>query len=224
MRQILVLLEYSTERRRNIPEVGIKMTMSSEVDLATFQFIKGDAFTMEDAKRQGKAVVIEMWATWCPPCRRSIPHLTQLQQRYANDVIFLGVTTEDAATIRDYVDKMGNNMEYHVAVDPEGRGASGYLSRQHNISSIPYAFLFNKYGKLVWSGHPMSPEMDGEVQLCASQKALPVPVDLSGLTAATLQSKPIKELKSIIESYGASHKGCAEKTDLVHLILSLKVQ
>ena len=52
-----------------------------------------------------------MWATWCPPCRDSIPHVSALQKQFPN-VCFIGMTDEKAAVARPFVEKMGSKMEY----------------------------------------------------------------------------------------------------------------
>src|SRR5262245_54681841 len=52
------------------------------------EFVKGDAVKSFD---KGKVYVVEFWATWCGPCRTSIPHLTELQKKH-KDVTFIGVS------------------------------------------------------------------------------------------------------------------------------------
>ena len=57
-----------------------------------------------------------MWATWCPPCLKSIPHLTELQKKYKDTCIFVGVSDEPEGTVKNFVNKMGNQMDYCVAI------------------------------------------------------------------------------------------------------------
>src|SRR5687767_13027650 len=64
---------------------------------------------------KGKVYVVEFWATWCGPCRTSIPHLTEMQKKYEDKVVFIGVSDEDAETVAPFVDKMGDEMAYRVA-------------------------------------------------------------------------------------------------------------
>eukprot|EP01027_Heterolobosea_sp_BB2_P010834 GEZU01015843.1.p1 GENE.GEZU01015843.1~~GEZU01015843.1.p1 ORF type:complete len:154 (+),score=38.14 GEZU01015843.1:50-511(+) len=74
-------------------------SLPDALPISGLQFVKGDPITLEEGN--GKNVfVVEFWATWCPPCRASIPHLTKLQQQYKDkDVVFLGITTEDDAEV-----------------------------------------------------------------------------------------------------------------------------
>ncbi len=67
----------------------------------------------------------------CPPCRTSIPHLTELAHRYADTVSFVGVTNESAAVARPFVQKMGDQMDYNVACDPKG------VSQRYLQVSVP---------------------------------------------------------------------------------------
>ena len=116
------------------------------------KWIKGKPVDLAAAKGK-QIVVVEFWATWCPPCRTSIPHLTEMQKKF-KDVVFVGVTGEDAATVKPFVDKMGAKMDYVVAVDDNDKTSKGYMEA-YGIDGIPHAFIVNKEGKVVWQGHPM---------------------------------------------------------------------
>jgi thiol-disulfide isomerase/thioredoxin len=112
-------------------------------------WVKGEPATV------GKGVaIVEFWATWCAPCRDSIPHLTKLQKAHP-DIAMIGLSTEDEKTVRPFVENMGTQMDYHVGILGED-AAKAYME---GISGIPHAFLIGKDGTVVWSGHPM--ELDG---------------------------------------------------------------
>lgn len=96
---------------------------------------------------QGKVVVVEFWATWCPPCRKSIPHLIEMQNKYKDKVTFIGITDEAKADVEGFVKE--NKMNYIIAADSDAGGAYG-------VHSIPKAFVVGKDGKVIWQGHPMS--------------------------------------------------------------------
>jgi thiol-disulfide isomerase/thioredoxin len=89
--------------------------------LTGLEYIKGTPIDVQASKGK-KVIVVEFWATWCPPCRSSIPHLSELQHKYkSQNVEFIGITNEEnMQTVKKFVDSMGANMDYAVAVDVEG--------------------------------------------------------------------------------------------------------
>jgi thiol-disulfide isomerase/thioredoxin len=102
----------------------------------------------------GKVYVVEFWATWCPPCRKSIPHLTELQEKYKDRVTFVGVSQEEPGVVKTFVGKQGDSMDYTVAVDTVGSVSKGYMTAFRQ-GGIPTAFVVDAQGRVVWVGHPM---------------------------------------------------------------------
>ena len=97
-----------------------------------------------------KPVVVELWATWCPPCRTSIPHIDKLYRAHGKDIDFVGVTNEtDVKALEKFVGDMGDTMSYPVAMD-----SAGAVGRTMPVQGIPTAFIFVKGGQCVWQGHP----------------------------------------------------------------------
>ncbi len=106
--------------------------------------------------QRGKVYVVEFWATWCPPCRRSIPHLTELQKEFKDKgVTIIGISNEAIDVVRPFVKDMGNNMDYTVAVDVDGQASKNYM-QAFGVRGIPHAFVIGKDGRLLWHGHPMA--------------------------------------------------------------------
>jgi thiol-disulfide isomerase/thioredoxin len=123
------------------------------------EFVKGEAVK---ALEPGKIYVVEFWATWCGPCRSTIPHLTELQKKHA-DVTFIGVSVweEDPARVKPFVEEMGDKMDYRVALDAvpdKGAGEDGAMAKNWmkaaDQDGIPTAFIVDKAGKIAWIGHP----------------------------------------------------------------------
>jgi thiol-disulfide isomerase/thioredoxin len=123
-------------------------------------FVKGEPVSKFEL---GKNYVVEFWATWCVPCKTSIPHLTELQKKNP-DVIFIAVSIaeEDQANVKPFVEEMGDKMAYRVAIDsvPEKeKGNQGVMAKTWMMAAgqngIPTAFVVNKEGKIAWIGYPM---------------------------------------------------------------------
>jgi thiol-disulfide isomerase/thioredoxin len=101
---------------------------------------------------EGQPVLIDFWASWCIPCRQTIPHLNDLYAQYhARGLHIVGISSEDAATVDTCMRQLSIN--YSVAIDPQHR----YFDAFH-VHSIPHAFLINRAGKVVWDGHPINLE------------------------------------------------------------------
>ena len=106
--------------------------------------------------------IVEFWATWCGPCRESIPHLNELWQQFKDKgVIVIGQDVWDSdEAVALFVKKMGDKMTYRVTLDDKSQDAEGYMAdtwwkRHVESHSIPHAFIINQQGRIAWIGHPM---------------------------------------------------------------------
>ena len=105
-------------------------------------------FVGSKPEMEGKPLLVEFWATWCPPCRTSIPHLNEIHAKFKDrGLLVVGVSDEPNAVIKKFQQEVP--MDYAVATDTGGR-----LNKKMEVSSIPTAFLVNKSGEIVWEGHP----------------------------------------------------------------------
>lgn len=125
--------------------------------LAIKEWIKGKPVDLENVQGS-KVVVLEFWATWCGPCRASIPYLTELQQKFQKEVIVIGATREDPnntlKNVQRFVRRQGDKMGYTIAFDG-GATARSYMAAM-GMHSIPTAFVIDKEGRLVWVGSPFA--------------------------------------------------------------------
>lgn len=119
------------------------------------------------AEDRSKTYVVEFWATWCPPCRTSIPHLTELQKKHPK-IPFIGVTDEEEKDVEPFVKDMGAKMDYIVALDKE-RSTNTAWMQAAGEEGIPAAFVVVE-GKVAFIGHPMNPEFEETLKQVSAGK------------------------------------------------------
>lgn len=127
---------------------------SSAPELNVDTWVKGTQTTIQD----DNVYVIAFWATWCPPCRATIPMLSDLQDFYEPDGLrIIGVSTEEERTVREFVDRQGSQIRYTIAVDNNNatnrawQGAAG-------INTIPSAYIVDGNGRIQYIGNPSNDE------------------------------------------------------------------
>jgi thiol-disulfide isomerase/thioredoxin len=141
--------------------------------LQTGKWVQGDPVK---SFAKGKAYIVEFWATWCPPCRASIPHLNEIYEKYKDQgliVIGQNCSERDDSGVAAFVKKMGDKMTYRVALDdkrsdPEGEMSKNWMEAAGQ-NGIPTAFVVNSKGIIAWIGHPMRLD-DSVIQSALSGK------------------------------------------------------
>lgn len=110
----------------------------------------------------GQVHVVEFWATWCGPCLSSMPHLSQLQTQYGENVRFIGVTREEEGVVEAFLEREQSAgktwkdvITYRLAIDQGSVTNEAYM-RAANQSGIPTAFIVGRDGVVEWIGHPMT--------------------------------------------------------------------
>jgi len=94
----------------------------------------------------GKFMLVAFWATWCEPCRSAIPILNQLQEKYRERLVVIGVSDESESNIRNMVEP---RIEFSIASDPRHRSATAL-----GVRGLPHAFLVDPHGIVRFEGHP----------------------------------------------------------------------
>jgi peroxiredoxin len=107
----------------------------------TLKDLNGKKYTLSELR--GKIVMVNFWATWCPPCRAEMPDLDWLYTHFQSQgLIVLSITGEDSFTVGPFI----TNHPYHppVLID-----MGGQVAKQFHVDGIPKTFIFNRDGKLL---------------------------------------------------------------------------
>lgn len=96
---------------------------------------------------KGKVILVDLWATWCGPCRRLIPELNEFQKKYKNDLVVVGLSDEPVATLEEF--KKATPMEYAVATDMRKT-----LKRKLGVEGIPHVLIISPDNIVRWQGFP----------------------------------------------------------------------
>ncbi len=101
----------------------------------------------EQPETKGKYVLIEFWATWCGPCRRSILVLNEFHRKFKGELVVIGISDEPEADVRRLEDPL---VEYYSAIDTQARTKKGL-----GVFGIPHVVLLEPDGYVVWEGFPL---------------------------------------------------------------------
>jgi len=112
--------------------------------------VEGDTIALSDYR--GKVVLIDFWATWCPPCRETIPEISELAERYRNrDVVVLGLSMEDFHKVERFWAQY-RPAYAAVVVDKS-------VFRDYRVQGIPTLFLVDQQGAIRHQEVGFSPKM-----------------------------------------------------------------
>jgi peroxiredoxin len=116
----------------------------------TLKDINGRTYRLSDLR--GKIVFLNLWATWCPPCREEMPSMEALHRRLqGTDFIMLAVSEDEggSAAVRPFVDQM--RLTFPVLMDPEGE-----LPGRYGVTGYPETFIIDREGHVIQ--HTIGPD------------------------------------------------------------------
>jgi peroxiredoxin len=132
---------------RKLPS-GPRVDFGPKVGAAAPDFgllsLRGDTVKLSDYR--GKAVFLNIWATWCPPCRKEMPAMGSLYQRLKGrefEMLAVSIDREGEKVIRPFVAKYG--LTFPVLLDPDSK-----TYRLYGLTGIPETFLIDKNGVILY--------------------------------------------------------------------------
>ena len=108
--------------------------------------IVGEKWLTDAPDTRGKFVLLDFWATWCVPCRRSIPELNALAHKFKDRLVVIGLSDETEEAVRKMTEP---RIDYSVAIDTQHRSLT-----EVGVTAIPHALLVDPKGIVRFQGHP----------------------------------------------------------------------
>ena len=126
---------------------GGKMTLQfykNAPAIADVKMTDVDGRQISTASLKGKVVIVNFWATWCPPCRAEIPDLIKLQEKYKDQLQIIGISDDDdpPAVVKKWASEHGMNYPIVMSNDQLRKVFVG-------VAALPTSFIINRDSKLV---------------------------------------------------------------------------
>ncbi len=135
-------------------DTGETTEVPAEISTEGFEMLSGEDFDLGQYK--GSVVVVDVWATWCPPCKKEIPDLIEINNEYKDKgVVMLGISMDDNAmkVVPKFAEEKGMNY-------PNYDGKSGGLEEKYNSPYLPTKFFYDRDGNEVHSQFGMMSKED----------------------------------------------------------------
>jgi thiol-disulfide isomerase/thioredoxin len=112
---------------------------------------KVESWLNKEPDRKGKVVLIDFWATWCPPCRELVPELEGFKKKFKDDLVVIGVSDEKPETVKKFMEE--KKISYAMAIDQAKTMKSAV-----GVEGIPHVLIVDSQGIVRWQGFPLSDE------------------------------------------------------------------
>ena len=123
------------------PDAGLLL------ELPAFAYPDLEGVSRSSEEWLGRVLVVNFWATWCPPCRREMPDFIEFQERHgAQGLQFVGIAIDSEQDVADFADSIGVN--YPILLG-ETDAIALSQSLGNRFSGLPFSAIFDRSGKLV---------------------------------------------------------------------------
>ena len=126
--------------------------MSQDLLNREFEAVEKGSFRLADFS--GKVIVVNLWATWCGPCRREAPDYERVRKHFTGrEVEFIALTSEDPITMRSRVQKFARDFNFNFRLGWADKDTAYTLMNGRNV--IPQTLVLSAEGRVVshWSGY-----------------------------------------------------------------------
>jgi len=111
--------------------------------------IEVEGWIKEPMNLKGKYVLVDIWATWCGPCRKVIPEMNEWQAKFNDKLVIIGISNEIKEKVEPYAKE---NIKYANGFDTKSR-----VKNALQVTGIPHVILINPEGIVIWEGFPKLP-------------------------------------------------------------------
>lgn len=164
--------------------------------IRTHEWLKGDELTSYEP---GQVYVLDFWATWCAPCIAAMPHLSELQEKHAENGLNIVAISVDSVRntgqlnddliqrIKNFVVENDQRMQFAVAIDDSGFSDRA-VRMAYGMQSIPATFIVDREGRIAYGGNP-TPTFDRVLELVMADE-----YDLDAVVEADKLAKDVVSL------------------------------
>ena len=141
---IAVLLVLLLNEQGNRRQEAVSSPAETVLPAPAWKFNQVDGRPLSSREFVGKVVILNFWATWCPPCQAEIPGFVELQEKYGKEgLVIVGVSLDRAgpATVKGFMQRL--NMNYPVVM-----GDEKIVRDYGGIEALPTTFIINRDGHL----------------------------------------------------------------------------
>ncbi len=143
---------------RNEPREEPHPGETSREEAIDFTLTGIDGIERTLSEQTGKVVLVDFWATWCPPCKVEIPYLKEIYATYKDEgLVIWGVGLDDEKKLRAFVQQY--DIEYPILIDDTKTVGSKY-----SIQGIPTTILYDKKGRIAFKHVGFAPGMEKDLE------------------------------------------------------------